>query len=225
MSAKKWTASETVLLAAFNLSANGQPEFSEWDLTVESWRLDNGRFGLKGYAQTYPDHKRVMMEIMGNKPSSPVQQKYLEKVRPNTYRLTPLGKAAAQRLRSGEVLLTPSRNPLSVRDLYETVSSYVGRPEFRRWQEAPEEPRDWSSAVAFLGLSGKDSGIDPVERLEEIQKATQNAMDWCNAKELVFLTKGSGQGGEPIHIRELSLLQDFLQALIYRFPRQLRRRK
>src|SRR5262245_64108836 len=97
----KHTASETVLLAAADLTASGQQEFSEWDLTVAAWSLDRFRFGLRGYAQSYPDHKRVMMEIMGQKPSSPVQQKYLEKLRPNFYRLTPLGKSAATRLRGG----------------------------------------------------------------------------------------------------------------------------
>ena len=102
---QKLTASETVLLAAADLTAVGNQEFSEWDLTVAAWALDRLRFGLRGYAQTHPDHKRVMMEIMGKKASSPVQQKYLEKTRPNHYRLTPLGKAIAAGLRSS----TPTR--------------------------------------------------------------------------------------------------------------------
>src|SRR5215471_18541059 len=97
----KLTASETVLLAAADLTAAGNHEFSEWDLTVAAWARDRARFGLRGYAQSYPDHKRVMMEIMGQKASSPVQQKNLEKVRPNYYRLTAQGKAVVARLRSG----------------------------------------------------------------------------------------------------------------------------
>jgi hypothetical protein len=100
---QKNTASEIVLLAAADLTSAGNQEFSEWDLTVAAWALDRLRFGLRGYAQSHPDHKRVMMEIMGKKASSPVQQKYLEKTRPNYYRLTPLGKAIAAGLRSVEL--------------------------------------------------------------------------------------------------------------------------
>ena len=115
---QKLTASETVLLAAADLTADGKQEFSEWDLTVAAWALDRQRFGLRGYAISHPDHKRVMMEIMGKKASSPVQQKYLEKTRPNYYRLTPLGKAIAAGLRSDPRTpgpAVPRRRPASRR--------------------------------------------------------------------------------------------------------------
>ena len=227
---QKLTASETVLLAAADLAAAGKQEFSEWDLTVAAWALDRLRFGLRGYAQSYPDHKRVMMEIMGQKASSPVQQKYLEKIRPNVYRLTPLGKATAARIRSGAsgVVAKPavakpatSNKPVTVKELYEAAAEYVGRPEFRRWEDNPEEPRDWSGAATFLGLSGRDSRVDPAERIEEIRSAIQDAIDWCNVQEVAFLTRGSGQGGSPIHVRDLANMLDFLLALTYRFPNQL----
>ena len=156
----KLTASETVLLAAADLAAAGRHEFSEWDLTVAAWALDRLRFGLRGYAQSHPDHKRVMMEIMGQKTSNPVQQKFMEKIRPNFYRLTPLGKATAARIRSG-VAEPPAAKPVAaakeapkpvtVKGLYESAAAYVNRPEFRRWEDNPEEPR--------LGRRGSVPGI------------------------------------------------------------------
>ena len=94
------TAADIVLLAAADLSAAGNTEFTEWDLAVAAWSLDRTRFGMRGYEQIYPDHKRVYMEIVGGKPSSPVRLSYVEKLRPNTYRITPLGWAAADRLRA-----------------------------------------------------------------------------------------------------------------------------
>ena len=97
------TAADVVLLAAAELHSlrliHGDPtEFSEWDLSVAAWQRDPKRFGLRGYADRHPDHKRVTMEIMGQKPSSPVVQKLMVKVRPNTYRLTPAGVAQAEAL-------------------------------------------------------------------------------------------------------------------------------
>jgi DNA-binding PadR family transcriptional regulator len=213
-----FTAAATVLLAADDLTTAGKEEFSEWDLTVAAWSRDRSRFGLRGYAQSYPDHKRVMMEIMGQKASSPVVLKYLFKVRPNYYRLTPQGRAAAARLRSGDKSPRKPAAPVTVRELYDVVETYSSRPQFRRWQENPEEPREWGGALAFLGLVGKDARLDPVARVEEIRTAIRAAIDWCNVKEAVFLTRGAGEGGTPIHLRDLSDLLDFLQALSYRFP-------
>lgn len=217
---QKLTAAQVILLAADDLMAAGAAEFSEWDLTVASWSRDRFRFGLRGYAQTYPDHKRVMMEIMGAKASNPISQKFMEKVRPNYYRLTPLGRTVAARLR-GEGPKTTGK-AVTVKELYETASTYVARPEFRRWQDNPEEPREWNAAASFLGLAGKPAGhIDPIRRLEEIHNAIRAAIDWCNTQEVAFLTRGSGGGGLPIHIRDLGDLIDFLQALKYRFPDHL----
>ncbi len=219
---QKHTASEIVLLAADDLTSAGNHEFSEWDLTVAAWSLDRFRFGLRGYAQSYPDHKRVMMEIMGQKVSSPIQQKYMEKVRPNFYRLTPLGRTAASRLRGGPANVPkPTGKPVTVRELYETASAYISRPEFRRWQDNPEEPREWTGAASFLGVSGRDSRVDAAERLDEVRTAIRAAMDWCRVQEAAFLTRGSGQGGPPIHVRDLSDMLDFLTALSYRFPEYL----
>jgi hypothetical protein len=238
---QKLTASETVLLAAADLTADGKQEFSEWDLTVAAWTLDRQRFGLRGYALSHPDHKRVMMEIMGKKASSPVQQKYLEKTRPNYYRLTPLGKAIAAGLRSdprnpapaapapavGKSPTKPAPTAASrslVQELYEKAALYVGKPEFRRWQDNPEEPRDWAGAAKFLGLNGTEVRVDPIERLEEVRDAIQAAYDWCKSHDTVYLTRG-GNAGSPIHVSDLASMQDFLQALIYRFPEALDKKK
>jgi len=110
--------------------------------------------------------------------------------------------------------------PITVKELYETAAVYVNRPEFRRWQDNPEEPRDWSGAAAFFGIV-KGDRIDPAERVGEVRNAVKNAMDWCKAQEVAFLTKGSGQGGTPIHIRDLAEMLDFLQSLALRFPNHL----
>lgn len=213
---QRLTAAQVILLAADDLMAAGAADFSEWDLTVAAWSRDRPRFGLRGYAQAHPDHKRVMMEIMGQKASNPVSMKYLEKVRPNYYRLTPLGRSIAARLR-GEGP-RPAGQPAAVKDLYETAAAYVARPAFRRWQDNPEEPREWAGAAAFLGLTGGGADVAPAARAAEIHDAIRAAIDWCNARGVAFLTRGAGGGGSPIHIRDLVDLIDFLQALSYRFP-------
>ena len=234
---QKLTASETVLLAAADLTAVGNQEFSEWDLTVAAWALDRLRFGLRGYAQTHPDHKRVMMEIMGKKASSPVQQKYLEKTRPNHYRLTPLGKAIAAGLRSSTppaaavahnpgkpapkaVLPTVTRH--DVDGALREGRVYVSKPEFRRWQDNPEEPR--------LGRRGEVPGTQrhgPAHRSDRAARRSSRRdpgrARLVHRQDTVYLTRG-GNAGSPIHVSDLANVLDFLVALTYRFPECLRSR-
>jgi hypothetical protein len=54
-----------------------------------------------------------------------------------------------------------------------------------------------------------------------VKAALKSALDWCRVEEVAFLTKGSGQGGAAIHVRDVSDLLDFLTALTYRFPEYL----
>ena len=232
---QKLTASETVLLAAADLTAVGNQEFSEWDLTVAAWALDRLRFGLRGYAQTHPDHKRVMMEIMGKKASSPVQQKYLEKTRPNHYRLTPLGKAIAAGLRSSTPpAVAAAHNPgkpapkavpptvtrTTSMELYEKAALYVSKPEFRRWQDNPEEPRTGPARRSSWGSTARTRALIRSSGSKRSAPRSRPRFDWCTAQDTVYLTRG-GNAGSPIHVSDLANVLDFLVALTYRFPEAL----
>src|SRR5437763_10697063 len=209
------TAAEIILLAADDLTAAGTPEFSEWDLTVASWARDRHRFGLRGYGQKFPDHKRVMMEIMGRKPQNPVMRGLLTKVRPNTYRLSPLGRAEAVRLKNvGNAPATPQA------DLYPAVATVAHHPAFLQWQNDPDQPRKWAGAAAFLSAGG-DPEADAAGCLGAVRRLVRDAMHWCSSHQVEFLTPRGRSPGEPIHVRDLSALNDFLQALEYRFPAQL----
>ena len=121
---------------ADDLMAQGASEFTEWDLTMASWIRDRARFGLRGYAQDHPDHKRVMMEIMGKKTSSPIMQQYMTKVRPNYYRMTSLGRAVAARIRGGG----PSKIRLS-------TPYYLLRKDVDRYLAAYDEYRKTRSVT------------------------------------------------------------------------------
>jgi hypothetical protein len=106
---------------------------------------------------------------------------------------------------------------------YEKAAHYVGKPEFRRWQDDPEEPRNWAGVARFLDLAGGNEHVSPAKRLKEIRTAIQAVYDWCKAHDTVYLTRG-GNAGSPIHVSDLASMQDFLQALIYRFPEAFEKR-
>jgi hypothetical protein len=215
--APRLTAAQVILLAADDLMSGGAAEFSEWDLTVASWSRDRTRFGLRGYDQKYPDHKRVMMEIMGQKPQNPLTQGLMEKIRPNVYRLTQLGRAMAVRLRSGG---GSSPESAAQSDLYRLIASVLAHPAMTRWQQDPDQPRRWADAAAFLGLGG-DVRRTAADCLSALRRAARSAIDWCMMHDVVYLAPPSRAAGEPIHTRLLTEIIDFLQVLEYRFPEQL----
>src|SRR5918994_372699 len=212
---KRSTAAQVILLAADDLATAGTKEFSEWELTVAAWRLDPARFGLRGYEQKYPDHKRVMSEIMGSKPSNPIQLRHMEKVRPSTYRLTALGRSEATRLRAGGSTKTTRE-----RDPHATLASYVGHRAFARWRDDPEQPRLWSEVAEFLTAAPGAPEDDVPAQLDYVRRAIRSGLDYCRAKDVVKLESRS-RGGDSIHVRDIAELSDFLLALQYRFPDEM----
>jgi len=212
---RRLTAVQIILLAADDLTAAGSDEFSEFDLTVAAWNRDRQRFGLRGYANIHPDHKRVMMEIMGNKASNPILLKFMEKTRPNQYRLTPLGRVQASQLRSVESGQPEKAN--SMRELYETVAVYANHPTFSRWRDEPAEPEKWKDAAGFLGVRSERPG-EATEKMQNAWTVTRAAIDWCQAQKMESLPQGTHRASPSVHMRDLVDLQSFLQALKYRFP-------
>jgi len=211
--APRYTAAQVILLAADDLMAQGGNEFSEWDLTIAAWNRDRNRFGLRGYAQNHPDHKRVMMEIMGRKPQNPILLGLMEKTRPNVYRLTPLGRAEAARMRAGEQGGVKRRSPST--DHYDAMAQMLGHRAFQRWREDPDEPRRFADVLDFLGAGLED---DPATSFRAAQNSLRAARDWCGSRDVEYLTKDPSRLYPPIHVRELVDLTDFLKALTYRFP-------
>ena len=210
--APRYTAAQVILMAADDLMAQGVSEFSEWDLTIASWDRDRRRFGLRGHDQIHPDHKRVMMEIMGRKPQNPVILGLMEKVRPNYYRLTKLGRAEAARMRVGADGAGKARP--SAFDNYDAISRLIGHKAFQRWREDPDEPRRLPDALDFLGAKLEDAA----QRLAAIRDMNQTTISWCSKQNLEFLPKDGGKAYPPIPFGDLVDLENFLKALTYRFP-------
>jgi hypothetical protein len=211
---RRMTAAQLILLAGDDLVAAGSREFNEWQLTVAAWKREPGRFGLRGFEQTYPDHKRVMSEIMGKKPNSPVVLGYLEKVRPNVYKVTALGRSEAARLRSGGAAkATKDKDP------YTRLAPYVTHRAFVRWRNDPEQPRQWADVEDFLA-AGSDAPGDVPAQVDYLRRAIRTGLDHCRSKELLKL-EAPTKGGAAILIHDLADLNDFLHALQYRFPEEL----
>jgi hypothetical protein len=213
------TAAQEILLAAFDLHRAGNREFSEWQLTVAAWRRNKNRFGMRGYEDDHPDHKRVMVELMGrSKQTNPMRRKFLERTRTNFYRLTELGEAEAVILE--ERRGTDEATPKSPAIIYDSISRYFESRPFRAWCNNPEEPRTWLGASSFLGLASNTS-MELKDRIRAAETAVRQATDWCRTAGRDSLSRGPDGGGRPIPLSEIQRIRDFIDVLQERFGRQM----
>jgi hypothetical protein len=211
------TAAQEIVLAADDLTEQGSMSFSEWDLTVAAWKRDKNRFGCRGYEDKYPDHKRVMMEIMGqSKRDNPIRRQFVQKTKTNYYQLTPLGKAEADRLKKIGESKEAGRSPGPI---FTAVEPYVSDRSFRAWLEDPEEPRTWLGASAFLGLRQNERN-HLNDRIRAAITAVDGALDWCTQNSREVLNRGT-HGGGSVARGDLEKLRAFIDLLQTRFAAQM----
>lgn len=214
---KKVTGAELILLAANDLMAAGANEFSEWQLSVATWRRDKSKFGMRGFESEHPDHKRVMKEIMGSAPRNPVVRGFLERVRENHYSLTPVGRAEAAKLSAAEDV---GASPRSVSELYDGVRKYAEHRVFLDWRKNPDEPRTWLGAAAFLELTTHEP-IGLRNALRAPVRLAGDALEWLEEHQRDQLTRGPVGGGKAIARQDLQKICEFVEVLQVRFASQI----
>jgi hypothetical protein len=217
--ARRTTAAAEILFAANDLASAGAAEFSEWDLTVAAWRRDPNRFGCRGYESQYPDHKRVMMEIMGQtKKDNPLRRGWITRTRANHYGITPLGRNEANRGQStsGEHSVT-ERSP---QDIYDAISPYFGSLTFKKFLRDSSEPKMWLGAASFLGIS-RNEALHLNDRLEAARAAIFQSLAWFDETGQVSLRRGATGSGISITRTDVEKLQSLLAMIKERFAIQL----
>src|SRR5947209_10944399 len=91
------TVPEKILLAAYALEEAGDSPFTAESLVVSAWKKYPVTFGLKTFAEQYPDSNKVLASIMGERGLA--RRGWLAKVGQKLYSLTREGRQAVRRLR------------------------------------------------------------------------------------------------------------------------------
>lgn len=214
-----FTAVEEILLAAADFAGNDNVEFSEWELTVEAWKRNKNRFGLHGFEEQYPNHKRVTKEIMNRGPYSPIRQGWMTKVRTNYYRLTPLGLAQAERLKAkgGEIAGTPRAS----QHVFDALSKYIDHRAFKDYCRDAQEPRTWLGAAAFLGITKHDPLV-LADRIRSAENTVKQALVWMDQEQRNSIRRGPVGGSITIRRLDVEKLATFIEVLQSRFALQMR---
>lgn len=213
------TAALEILFAANDLANAGNAEFSEWDLTVASWKRDPNRFGCRGYESQYPDHKRVMMEIMGQtKKDNPLRRGWLVRTRSNHYGITPLGRNEVGKIAPASK--EHKKTDRSPQDIYDAISPYFSSLTFKKFIKDHSEPKMWLGAASFLGISRNDA-LHLNDRLEAARAAISQSLAWFDETDQGSLRRGATGSGVSITRRDVEKLQTLLATIKDRFKVQI----
>lgn len=145
------TVPEKILLAAFELEEQGQSPFSAEALIVASWQKFPRTFGLKGYADQYPDSNKVLTSIMGEKGLA--RRGWLAKMGQKLYTLTREGRQAVRRITEGEEMPLAERNSKLSKDQEKFLLGLLTNPAADKFQQGLKLELTFADACRFWGIS------------------------------------------------------------------------
>jgi hypothetical protein len=159
------TVPEKILLAAYQLEKEGQSPFSAEALIVASWQKFKKTFGLKGYAELYPDSNKVLSTIMGGK--GLVHRNWLDKKGQKLYVLTREGQNIVRKLRQGEL---PEPEPPSEisREQDKLLLHLLGSPAVQKFDDDRKDELKFGDACRFWGISEDLQGEALDSRLNRV---------------------------------------------------------
>lgn len=165
------TVPEKILLAAFDLDEQGQSPFSAEALIVAAWQKFPRTFGLKGYADQYPDSNKVLTSIMGEKGLA--KRGWLAKMGQKLYTLTREGRQAVRRLHQPEEAAAPperaERPSKLARDQEKFVQGLLSAPAVEKYQQGLKLELTFADACKFWGITENMRGEALDARLNRLR--------------------------------------------------------
>lgn len=176
----EYTLSEMILLAAHKLEEQGQTPFSAEELIVASWRQFPRAFGLKGFAEQYPDSNRVLSAIMGEKGLA--RRGWLAKMGQKLYALSKDGRQEVRRMLDGEAeadLLADDEEepelPRLPRDQERLLLSLLDSTAVEKYVGKRQDELNFADACRFWSITDNLSGDAVDARLDRVQDLVDRA--------------------------------------------------
>jgi hypothetical protein len=161
-----FTVPEKILLAAYELEEKGQSPFSAEALIVGVWQKFPRTFGLKGYADQYPDSNKVLASIMGAKGLA--SKGWLTKMGQKLYALTREGRSSVRRLLTdGESASAPEPVRIS-REQEKSILGLLNSTAVQKYQEGTKHELTFADASRFWGISENLHGAALEARLNSV---------------------------------------------------------
>ena len=191
------TVPEKILLAAFELEEQGTSPFSAEDLIVGSWKKFPKTFGLKGYADQYPDSNKILTSIMGEKGLA--RRGWLAKMGQKLYTLTREGRQAVRRIMQGEEAPPVERTSKLSRDQEKFLLGLLTSPALEKFQQGLKLELTFADACRFWGISESLRGDALDTRLTRLRAGLAD-VDRLVANGGLDLSTGRSVTNEEVHL-------------------------
>jgi len=163
-----FTVPEKILLAADHLDQEGQSPFSAEALIVASWQKFPKTFGLKGYAEQYPDSNKILSSIMGEKGLA--RRGWLVKMGQKMYALTREGRNVVRRVTLQEEEPAPTGMVRVSRDMEKFVLVLLDSSAVQKFEENRKSELTFADACRFWSITENMKGEALEERLTQVQQ-------------------------------------------------------
>jgi hypothetical protein len=208
------TVPEKILLAAYHLEEQGQSPFSAEALIVASWQKYPRTFGLKGYADNYPDSNKVLSSIMGEKGLA--RRGWLAKMGQKMYSLTRDGKQVVRRLlQAGESESHVEPAAKLTRDQEKFFIQLSATPAVEKYHQGLKLELTFADACKFWGINENMHGDALDARLHKLRSSIAE-LDLAVGRHGIDLSNGRSVSSDDI-----ALLQQVDEYLKERFGRHL----
>ena len=219
------TTSQKILMAAYRLEEQGQTPFSAEALIVAAWQENPRTFGLKGFADQYPDSNRVLSCIMGEKGLA--RRGWLAKMGQKLYSLTRKGREEVSNLQAGSKpsrasaeRAKPSRSKIP-KDQEKYLLSLFSASAVKKYQEGFKREITFADATKFWGITENLQGEELTHRLDKVT-ATLAELERLVGTGSVELSNGRSISQEDLE--SLAEVNDYLKEQFARHLSLLRNR-
>jgi hypothetical protein len=215
------TLPEKILLAAFLLEEAGQSPFSAEALIVGSWQKYPQTFGLKGYAEQYPDSNKVLSSIMGEKGLA--KRGWLVKMGQKLYALTREGRAVVRKLMQEEEkpaeasgsATSSARGATVTREQDKLLQTLFQSTALQKYQEGRKQEWTFADACRYWGITENMQGDVLDARLDHVRA------NLADIERQLGVGTAALSDGRAITADEISMLYDIHNQMHTRFSRHL----
>src|SRR5262249_7510371 len=147
----EFTVPEKILLAAETLDKQGQSPFSAEALIVAAWQKFPRTFGLKGFAEQYPDSNKILSSIMGEKGLA--RRGWLVKMVQKMYARTREGRQVARRVTLDEDEPGPATTVKTSREQERFLLGLLDSSAVQKFEENRKADLTFADACRFWGIA------------------------------------------------------------------------
>jgi hypothetical protein len=210
------TLPEKILLAAYHLEESGQSPFSAEALIVSSWQQYPQTFGLKGYAEQYPDSNKVLSSIMGEKGLA--KRGWLVKMGQKLYALTREGRAVVRRLLQEEdqPAQDVSGRPVTLsKDQDKLLQHLFQSTALLKYQEGRKLEWTFADACRYWGITENMQPDILDARLDHVRA------NLADIERQLRVSPATLSDGRSVSADEITMLYDIHNQMHTRFGRHL----